>query len=84
MIDRVLVNCWRAENTITVIKPWITALKKLINLRQYYIRYAGGFTIMLPQLMIMCYVFQRDTLQTYMRDVILYLPITFMLVLVLY
>ena len=27
MIDRVLVNCWRAENAITVIEPWIRSLK---------------------------------------------------------
>ena len=27
MIDRVLVNCWRAENAIIVIEPWITSFK---------------------------------------------------------
>lgn len=28
MIERVLVNCWLAENAITVVEPWTTSLKK--------------------------------------------------------
>ena len=28
IIDRILVNAWRAETSITVIKPWLISLRK--------------------------------------------------------
>ena len=28
MIDRILVNCWRAKITVTVLKPWIQSLER--------------------------------------------------------
>ena len=28
MIDRILVNCWRAEIAVTVLKPWIQSLER--------------------------------------------------------
>ena len=27
MIGRILVNCWRAEIAVTVLKPWIVSLE---------------------------------------------------------
>ena len=28
LIDRILLNCWRAEVAVNVVKPWLAQLKK--------------------------------------------------------
>ena len=49
MIDRLLVNTWRAETAVTIVKPWITGLqqrgKPLPSLKQIRKKVENSVTI---------------------------------------